>query len=359
MKGVATLKELLKRLVEACAPSGYEENVRKILKEELRNHVDEVREDRLGNLICVKKGGKGEGKIMVSAHMDEIGMLVKYIEKEGFIRFSYLGGFFDQTVLNQRVLVHTEKETIPGVIGSTPPHLLPEEKRKKPVEREQMFIDIGATSQEEAESWGVRVGCPITWVGDLLELKNGFVCGKAFDDRIGCLVLVEVLKNVDPEVTVYGVASVMEEVGLRGARTSAFSVDPDMGVAIDVTAAGDYPGIDERRAPIKLGKGPAITIADGRRDSLGGGLISHPLPRSLLVETAEKNGIPYQLDVFEGGTTDATEIALARGGVPAAVLSIPTRYIHTPVEVLNLKDVENAIKLLKLSLERAHEKLAT
>jgi len=352
------VKELLKRLVEACAPSGYEEDVRRLMREELKDYVDEVREDRLGNLICVKKGGKGSGRVMVAAHMDEIGMLVKYIEKEGFIRFSYLGGFLDQTVLSQRVLVHTEKETIPGVIGSTPPHLLPEEKRKKPVEREDMFIDIGATSREEAESWGVRTGCPITWVGDLVELKNGFVCGKAFDDRVGCLVLAEVMKSVDPEVTVYGVASVMEEVGLRGARTSTFAVDPDMGIAVDVAAAGDYPGIDERKAPVKLGKGPAITIADGRRESLGGGLISHPLPRSLLIETAERNGIPYQLDVFEGGTTDATEIALAREGVPAAVLSVPTRYIHTPVEVLNLKDVENAVKLLKLTLERAHEKLA-
>ncbi|MBS7287940.1 MAG: M42 family metallopeptidase [Candidatus Freyarchaeota archaeon] len=352
------MKELLKRLVEACAPSGYEENVRRIMKEELRSYVDEVSEDRLGNLICVKKGGRGDAKVMVAAHMDEIGMLVKYIEKEGYIRFSYLGGFLDQTVLNQRVLVHTEKDAIPGVIGSTPPHLLPEEKRKKPVEREDMFIDIGATSKEEAEAWGVRTGCPITWIGDLVELRNGFVCGKAFDDRVGCLVLVEVMKSVDPEVTVYGVASVMEEVGLRGARTSTFTVDPDMGVAVDVTAAGDYPGVDERRAPVKLGRGPAITIADGRRESLGGGLISHPLPRSLLIETAERNGIPYQLDVFEGGTTDATEIALARGGVPAAVLSVPTRYIHTPVEVLNLRDVENAVKLLKLSLERAHEKLA-
>ncbi|MEM1724023.1 MAG: M42 family metallopeptidase [Candidatus Jordarchaeales archaeon] len=352
------VKEILKKLVEACAPSGYEENVRKIMKEELKDYVDEVKEDRLGNLICVKKGGRGGAKVMVAAHMDEIGMLVKYIEKEGFIRFSYLGGFLDQTVLNQRVLVHTEKEVIPGVIGSTPPHLLPEEKRKKVVERDDMFIDIGATSKEEAESWGVKIGCPITWVGDFLELKNGFVCGKAFDDRIGCLVLIEVMKNVDPEVTVYGVASVMEEVGLRGARTSAFTVEPDMGIAVDVAAAGDYPGVDERKSPVKLGKGPAITIADGRRESLGGGLISHPLPRKLLIETAERNGIPYQLDVFEGGTTDATEIALARGGVPAAVLSIPTRYIHTPVEVLNLKDVENAIKLLKLSLERAHEVLA-
>ncbi|MHA1605995.1 MAG: M42 family metallopeptidase [Candidatus Freyarchaeota archaeon] len=352
-----SLKSTLKRLVEACAPPGYEENVRRIIREELEGHVDEIREDRLGNLICIKKGGKGRLKVMIAAHMDEIGMVVKYIEKEGFIRFAYLGGFFDQTVLNQRVLVHTEKESIPGVIGATPPHLLPEERRKKTVERNQMFIDIGATSREEAEKWGVKVGSPITWVGDMIELKNGHLCGKAFDDRVGCLILIEVMKSIDPEVDVYGVASVMEEVGLRGARTSTFSINPDMGIAIDVTATGDYPGVEERDVPVRLGKGPAITVADGRRESLGGGLISHPLPRSLLIETAEENNIPYQLEVFEGGTTDATEIALARGGVPAAVLSIPTRYIHTPVEVLNVKDVENAIKLVRLALEKAHEKI--
>ncbi|MEM2135838.1 MAG: M42 family metallopeptidase [Candidatus Jordarchaeaceae archaeon] len=349
------LKQLLKKLVEANGPSGHEENVRNIIKEELANHVDEIKVDNLGNLICTKKGAKDKPKAMILAHTDEIGMLVRYIEKEGFIRFSYLGGFFDQMVLGQRVLIHTEKGDIKGVIGSVPPHLLPEEERKKPIDRDKMFIDIGATSREQAEEWGVKIGSPITWLGQLEKLGNNMVTGKAFDDRAGCAVMVQALKEVNAQCTVIGVASVMEEVGLRGAQTSSFTVNPDLAIAIDVSATGDHPGVEERQIPVKIGKGPGITIADGRRESLGGGLISHPKVLKLLTETAQKNNIPYQLEIFEGGTTDATAAATSRGGVPSATISIPTRYIHSPVEVLSLEDLSNAVKLLKLSLENAHK----
>ncbi|MHA1209944.1 MAG: M42 family metallopeptidase [Candidatus Freyarchaeota archaeon] len=349
------LKQLLKRLVEATGPSGHEEKVRTLVEEELSNYVDEIKVDNLGNLICTKKGSKASPKAMILAHTDEIGMLVRYIEKEGYIRFSYLGGFFDQMVLGQRVLIHTEKGDIKGVIGSVPPHLLPEEERKKPINRDKMFIDIGAKNREQAEEWGVGVGNPITWIGHFDELGNSIVTGKAFDDRAGCAVLIQTLKEVKAECTVIGVASVMEEVGLRGAKTSSFTIDPDFAVAIDVTATGDHPGVEERQIPVKVGKGPAITIADGRRESLGGGLISHPKVLKLLTETAQKNNIPHQLEIFEGGTTDATAVATARGGIPAATISIPTRYIHSPIEVLSLEDLSNAVQLLKLSLENAHE----
>jgi len=354
-KVMEELKQLLKKLVEANGPSGHEENVRNIIKEELANYVDEVKVDNLGNLICTKKGAKDTPKAMVLAHTDEIGMLVRYIEKEGFIRFSYLGGFFDQMVLGQRVLIHTEKGDIKGVIGSVPPHLLPEEERKKPINRDKMFIDIGATSREQAEEWGVKIGNPITWLGQLEELGNNMVTGKAFDDRAGCAVMVQALKEVNAQCTVIGVASVMEEVGLRGAQTSSFTVNPDLAIAIDVSATGDHPGVEERQIPVKIGKGPGITIADGRRESLGGGLISHPKVLKLITETAQKNNIPYQLEIFEGGTTDATAAATSRGGIPSATISIPTRYIHSPIEVLSLEDLSNAVKLLKLSLENAHK----
>lgn len=349
------LKQLLKKLVEATGPSGHEENVRNIIKEELADYVDEMKVDNLGNLICTKKGKKDSPKAMILAHTDEIGMLVRYVEKEGFIRFSYLGGFFDQMVLGQRVLIHTEKGDIKGVIGSAPPHLLPEKERKNPIKRDKMFIDIGAKNREQAEEWGIKIGTPITWLGHFDELGNKTVTGKAFDNRAGCAVMVQTLKEIQAESTIIGVASVMEEVGLRGAKTSSFTVDPDFAIALDITATGDHPGVEERQMPIKIGKGPAITVADGRRESLGGGLISHPKVLKLLTETAEKNNIPYQLEIFEGGTTDATAVATSRGGIPAATINVPTRYIHSPIEVLNLDDLSNTIKLLKLSLENAHK----
>ncbi|MGQ9720238.1 MAG: M42 family metallopeptidase [Candidatus Jordarchaeum sp.] len=348
------LRLLLKKLVEANGPSGHEENVRKVVEEQLTNYVDEMKVDNLGNLICTKKGAKDSPKAMILAHTDEIGMLVRYIEKEGFIRFSYLGGFFDQIVLGQRVLIHTEKGDIKGVIGAVPPHLMPEKERKKSITREKMFIDIGAQSREQAEEWGVKIGSPITWLGHFDQLGNNMVIGKAFDDRAGCAIMIQTLKEVKAECTIIGVASVMEEVGLRGAQTSSYTVDADFAIALDITATGDHPGVEERQMPVKIGKGPAITVADGRRESLGGGLISHPKVLKLLTETAEKNNIPYQLHVFEGGTTDATAAATSRGGIPSATINVPTRYVHSPVEVLDLQDLSNAVKLLKKSLESAH-----
>ncbi|WXG41353.1 MAG: M42 family metallopeptidase [Candidatus Freyarchaeum deiterrae] len=349
------LKRLLKKLVEATGPSGYEENVRNIVADELGDCVDEMRVDNLGNLICTKRGNRDSPKAMILAHTDEIGMLVRYIEKEGFIRFSYLGGFMDQMVLGQRVLIHTEKRDIKGVIGSIPPHLTPEEERKKPITRDKMFIDIGASSKEQAEELGVKIGAPITWIGNFDELENNIVTGKAFDNRAGCAVLIQTLKEVHPECTIIGVASVMEEVGLRGAQTSSFEVNPDFAIALDVTATCDHPGVEERQMPVRIGKGPGITVADGRRESLGGGIISHPKVLKLLTETADENNIPYQLEIFEGGTTDATAAATTRSGIPAATINIPTRYIHSPIEVLNLEDLLNTVKLLKLSLENAHK----
>ncbi len=349
------LKQLLKKLVEATGPPGHEENVRNVVKEELADYVDEMKVDNLGNLICTKKGARDSPKAMILAHLDEIGMLVRYVEKEGFVRFSYLGGFFDQMVLGQRVLIHTEKGELRGVIGSVPPHLLPEEQLKKPVKRDKMFIDIGANSREQAEEWGVKVGTPITWLGHFDELGNNLVTGKAFDNRAGCAVMVQTLKEVKAECTIIGVASVMEEVGLRGAQTSSFTVDPDFAIALDITATGDHPGVEERQMPVKIGNGPAITVADGRRESLGGGIISHPKVIKLLTETAEKNHIPYQLEIFEGGTTDATAAATSRGGIPAATINIPTRYVHSPIEVLDLEDLSKGVQLLKLSLENAHK----
>ncbi len=340
--------ELLKRLSEASGPSSSEDNIRNLVYEELKEHADKIEKDRLGNLIFIKEGKTP--KVMLAAHMDEIGLMVKFIDEKGFVRFVKVGGFFDPSLLNQRVLIHGEKDVY-GVIGSKPPHLLKEEERKKEIKSEDMFVDVGALDREDCKKLGIKHGDPITLEREMVKLANNLVTGKALDDRVGCAILIETFKGLETDNSVYAVFTVQEEIGLRGATVSSFKINPDVGIAIDVTSAGDYPGIKDHESPIHIGKGPAIKIADGRRESLGGGLISHPLVRQLLVETAEIEDIPHQVEVLEGGTTDATAIHLSREGVPSGVLSIPTRYIHSAVEVLSLDDVENTVKLLKASLK--------
>lgn len=346
---------LLKRLSEVCAPSGYEGPVKEIIESAVKDYVDEVYTDKMGNLVTVKRGVEKAPKILLDAHMDEIGMLVKYIDDKGFIRFSYTGGFSDQVVLNQRVMVLTREGSLPGVIGSKPPHLISTEDRDKPVKRSEMFIDIGVGSREEAERMGVRIGDHVTWVTAFTELADKNVSCKAFDNRVGCTVLIEVLKEFKSPATIYGVFPVMEEVGLRGAKTAAYSLEPNAALVFDIAAAGDHPGIKEGEAPIKLGGGPVIGVADGGKASLGGGLITHPKIRQVLVDTAERNNIPYQLYVFEGATTDGTAISLSRSGVPTGLLSVPVRYVHSASEVLNTADVEKTIELSKLSLLKIAE----
>jgi len=337
--------KLLKELCEAHGVPGKEDQVREIMERELSKFC-EVEVDAMGNLIARK--GSGRKKIMLAAHMDEIGLMVKHIDDKGFLRFTTLGGFYDPTLLNQRVYVHTAKGLIRGVIGSKPPHLMEEEERKKPVKYKDMFIDVGAMDRKDAEKLGVGVGDFITLERSFTPLRRGFITGKAFDNRLGCYAMVEVAKKVEGDFTLYAVGTAQEEVGLKGARTSAYRINPDMAIVIDVTTTGDHPGVKEEESSVRLGKGPVITIVDAK----GRGVITHPAVKDLLVKTAEENKIPYQLEVGEGGTTDATAIQLTREGIPSGVVSIPSRYIHTPVSVASERDVENCIKLLILALKR-------
>lgn len=340
------MTNLLERLSNAPGVSGFEGEVCKIMIDELKGHVDEIDTDGMGNLIAVKKGKKSGKKIMLAAHMDEIGLMVRFIDKEGFIKFTKIGGINDQMLLNQEVYIHSiDGETL-GVIGAKPPHRMKAAERKKVLDHENMFIDIGASSKEEAEEV-VGIGYPITIKHKFSNLKGNLVTGKAFDNRIGCYVLVEAIKRAKSDATLYGVGTVQEEVGLKGARTSAFRINPDMAIALDVTISGDHPGIKFEEAPAKLNKGPAIILTDAS----GRGLITHPSVKKLLIDTGNKEEIPYQLEVSEGGTTDATAIHLTREGIPTGVLSVPTRYIHTPVEVASLEDIENTIKLLVAAIE--------
>lgn len=341
------MKQLLEKLSNASGVSGFEDNVRNLMMEELKGFVEELDVDNMGNLIALKKGKPDGKKVMLAAHMDEIGLIVRYIDKNGFIKFSKLGGINDQMLLNQEVYIHSNGEKILGVIGSKPPHRMKAAERKKPVEYENMFIDIGASSKEDAEEM-VNVGDPITIKQKFGELKNDLVMGNAMDNRVGCAILLEVMKRARSNANIYGVGTVQEEVGLKGAKTAAFRINPDMALALDVTISGDHPGMKEEDAPAKAGEGPCIILTDAS----GRGIITHPQVKELLIQVAEEEEIPYQLEVSEGGTTDATAIHLTREGIPTGVISPPSRYIHTPVSVVNIKDVENAAKLILAVLKR-------
>jgi putative aminopeptidase FrvX len=341
-----TIVETLEKLSNACGVAGRENEVRDLMKEFLKPYVDKIEEDRLGNVIGIKKGKKDAPKVMLAAHMDEIGLLAKTISKEGFLQFTKIGGIDDRILLAQKVIVYTEKGPLHGIIGSKPPHIQKEEERKKIITYDQLFIDIGAENQEEARKMGVRIGDPISFDIKFAKVGKEIVMGKAFDDRVGCAVMIEAMKQLKKtECTVYAVGTVQEEVGLRGAGTAAFGVYPDVGIAIDVTVAGDMPRVRETEAPIKLRKGPSITVADS-------GLITHPKVLRLLIDAAEENKIPYQLETGLPGSTDAARISLTREGVPSGVISIPTRYIHSPTALLSLKDSENSVKLAIAAIQK-------
>jgi endoglucanase len=340
--------DLLKTISEAPGVSGFEYGVNEIIKKELRDRVTGLREDKFGNIFA-QKGESGK-TMMVAAHMDEIGLIVKHIDDKGFIRFAKLGGVPDHILLSQRVFVHGVKKRIRGVIGCKAIHLMKDDERKQLVAYDKMFIDTGAT-KDQLREMGIKVGTPITFERGMAELEGGEILGKAMDDRAGCYVLVEALKRAKPANKVFGVFTVQEEVGLRGASISAFSVKPNLGLAIDTTIAGDHPEILESEAPVRLGMGPVILAADGRKDSLGGGMIANPLVRGWMMEVAEKAGIPFQLEVLEGGTTDASAIQASQEGVPSGCLSVPSRYVHSSSEVISQPDLENTVNLLVKLME--------
>ena len=320
------MKDLIKKLTEAYGPSGREEQVCEIIRSEVTPLADEVYVDALGNLIAVKKGSGGGKKVMLAAHMDEIGLIISYVDEKGFLRFQPIGGVDPMTLPGSRV------QFADGKLGIIAPENR-QQFRKEP-ELTKLYIDAGATGREEAEK---LLGEAASFVRPFADLGQRIVA-KAFDDRISCAVLVEVLRKLrgSPH-DLYFVFSVQEEVGLRGARTSSYSLDPDIGIALDVTVAADTP--EAPKMAMKLGAGPCIKVMDS-------GMLSHPGVKNLLIETAEAHGIPYQLEVLSGGTTDAAAIQLARSGVPAGCVSIACRYVHTTSEMVDMADVENTVSLL-------------
>ena len=322
--------------------SGYEEKIADIIERELKDVADDIERDQMGNLIATKKGSSKKGpKVMVAAHMDEIGLMVRYIDDNGFIRFSTVGGINDQMLMNQTVVIHSKNGDFTGVIGSKPPHVTKPEERKKVVPFDEMFIDIGAKDKEEAEKM-VCIGDPISFKTWFEAFPNNLVMCKALDNRLGVYIMMEVFKRVESKATVYGVGTTQEEVGLKGAKVVSYKLDPDMAFALDVTLSGDHPGIKPDEAPVVIGKGPSIIMIDAS----GRGIMTPKIIRDLLIGTAEKEEIPYQLEVSDGGTTDGSAIYISREGIPTGVLSVPTRYIHTTVSVASMEDVESTIELI-------------
>ena len=339
--------DLLERLCRAHGVSGFENNVVEIMKAELKKTCEDVHVDNFGNIIG--RRGNGQKKIMLAAHMDEVGFIVKHITKEGFINFVKVGGIDDRILLGQRVTVKSKKGDAVGVIGSKPPHLQKKEESKSVIKHDQMFIDIGAASKKEAEKL-VEVGDVITFESAYGTLSKTLHYGKAVDNRVGCYILLKAMEKLPANLksTVYAVGSAQEEVGLKGARVAAYKLNPDYALALDTTIAGDTPEIKETESSLKLGKGPAITIMEAS----GHGVITHPKVRDVLMKAAKNRRIPVQVDVLEGGVTDAAIIYLTREGIPSGVISIPVRYIHSPTAVFSITDVNNAVKLTVEAVKR-------
>ncbi|MBE3116067.1 M42 family metallopeptidase [Candidatus Bathyarchaeota archaeon] len=312
----------------------------------MKPYADQITVDRLENVIAIKQGKEKSPKIMLAAHMDEVGLMVKTISKEGFLQFTKMGGIDDRILPAQKVTVFTRKGQFTGIIGSKPPHIQKEEERRKVIGYDELFIDIGAESREDAANLGVSIGDPVGFDIKYVPLGKDVVTGKAFDNRAGCIAMVETLKLIEKtDCTICAVGTVQEEVGLRGAATAAFGVDPDIAIALDVTIAGDVPGVREFDTSVKMGKGPTLTVSDS-------GLITHPKVLRWLLDTAEEEKISCQLESGLLGSTDAARISITRQGIPCGTVSIPTRYIHSPVGMLNLKDIENSAKLTAAAIQK-------
>lgn len=323
--------KLLKKLVDTYSPSGNEEKIKDVIKEEIKDLVDEMKVDALGNLIARKKGsGK---KIMIAGHMDQIGLMVIDIDDKGFLRFTNVGGVSPFIALNQRVIFEN------GTVGIIHVESIDDMSKMK---LDKMFIDVGATSKEEAEK-KVSIGDVCVYHTEYYEDENR-VMTKCLDDRVGCFAMIEALKQLkETNNDIYMVFTVQEEVGLRGAKTSAYGINPDLGIALDVTGTGDTP--KARRMAVGLDKGAAIKVKDRS-------VMVHPKVKKLMVDVAKENNIEYQMEVLEYGGTDSGAIHLTREGVPSGVISIPTRYIHTSSEMASKKDIMSSIELLVKILEK-------
>jgi putative aminopeptidase FrvX len=334
--------DFLKKLIDTPSPSGFEAPAQKLIRRQFENIADEVRTDVHGNVIAVMNP-RAKLRVMLAGHCDEIGFMVQHVTDSpptGFIRFSAIGGIDPAIVSGQRVVIHNANGPVRGVVGRGPIHMMEEKDRGKTQQLHKLWIDIGAKDREDALE-AVEIGDPITFDVGIHELKNDLVAARGFDDRIGAFVIVEAMRRLKGKklnVAIYGVSTVQEELGLRGARTSAFGIEPHVGIAVDVGFASDYPSADKSRiGVIKLGAGPILHR----------GANINPVAGRMLVDAAKAGKIPYQMAGVPRATgTDANAMQINRAGAAAALVSVPNRYMHTPVEVVSKDDVDNCIKLL-------------
>lgn len=334
--------KLFKEICEAPGAPGFEDKIRKIIIREVKPHVDELSIDNLGSVIAVKKGKSDEKKVMAAAHMDEIGFIVSHIDSNGFIRFQTLGGFDPKTLTSQRVIIHGKKDVI-GVMGSKPIHMMKAEERNKPSKIEDYYIDCGM-SRKDVEKL-INIGDPITRQRELIEMGDCLNC-KSIDNRVSVYILVETLKRLNSiPYDFYGVFTVQEEVGLRGANVASHHIDPDFGIALDTTIAYDLPGAQEHERVTELGKGTAIKIMDASA-------ICDTRMVKFLKDTADKHKIPWQPEILAAGGTDTAGIQrMGKQGSIAGAISIPTRHLHQVIEMAHKKDIVHSIELLMHALE--------
>ena len=333
--------ELLRKLTELDGVSGYESEVSDFIQAQLKG-VAEFEKDNLGSIICKKKGTVGRPRIMMPAHMDEVGFMVKDVHESGCLKFAPLGGWLDQNLLSHVVTVKTRSADLPGIIAATPPHLMPPEDRDKVIKQRKMFVDVGASDAEDArENFGIKIGDPIVPRQPFTVMKNEkYMLAKAWDDRVGCGLMIEVIRALKGQKhanSVFGVGTVQEEVGTRGAETAADVVDPDFCIVLEVGLATDVPGA-EGEVKTSLGKGPIIYVMDG-------GTIAHHHLKDFILGVADKKKIPYQLSLLERGATDARAIHLHARGVPSIDLGVPTRYIHGHAGIIHADDYDATLRL--------------
>lgn len=337
---------LLKNICEIAGAPGFESRIRNLVIEEIKNHVDEYHIDNMGNLVTIKKGNSDDPKkVMLAAHMDEIGFIVSHIDDNGFLRFQTLGGFDPKTFTAQRVVVHGKKDII-GVMSSKPIHVMSPAEREKPAKKEDYFIDLGMPKEEVEKV--VAVGDPVTRERDLIEMGNCVNC-KSIDNRVSVFILIEAMKQLKNNAhDVYAVFSVQEEVGIRGANVAAHSINPDFGIALDTTIAYDLPGAQPHEYVTELGKGTAIKILDAMT-------ICDTRMVNFLRKTADDHKIKWQNEILVAGGTDTSGIQQkGKNGAISGAISIPTRHLHQVIEMADKDDIQASIDLTVAALENLH-----
>ncbi|MEM7164906.1 MAG: M42 family metallopeptidase [Planctomycetota bacterium] len=339
--------ELLKRLCEESGAPGFEDRIRAIFCDEVREHVDRIEVDGIGNVIAVREGEEGAPKVMVAGHLDEIGFVVNHIDDKGFLRIHPLGGFDPKTLVAKRVrIIDANGQDIIGVIGTKPVHIMSPEERKKPLDLKEFFVDVGLPVEEVKER--VRVGDPVTLYQSFEQVGN-YYTSKSMDNRVSIYTLIELIKRVKSrKVSLYAVATVQEEIGLRGAMTATQAVQPDIGIAVDVTLACDVPASKPEERVTALGEGTAIKILDSS-------LICTPKLVDRFRQLAKENDIPHQMEILPAGGTDAGAIQRSGRAVPSITLSVPCRYVHSVVEMVHGGDLEATVQLLATFMESAHD----